>query len=273
MKVSDYISKSIQEYPSLYKDVDYEKSKLKVLCQAFFTIGNGLEFADTENTLEGGYVVDPKMKKDKRGEWIRIKDKPYGTEKYKPLPEGYFDSVVYYVYAAARPLDTIYKKDKYDDNILFRYSKKVATQEFMEPKLYKAESLYPFHPYPFSKDFSLACDVYYKNIFLQEDWMKELIFLCKRTLEFFIDPEQYKLDSYYPSEASIIKDFKYFQETFKRDGAKGVKNLRKTWVYSPSGECPTMEEVYARKKEAFDNYHKRQISFLKKFLKKFYKPL
>jgi hypothetical protein len=38
MKIKDFISKSIQEYPLLYKDVNYEKSKLKVLNQLFFCV-------------------------------------------------------------------------------------------------------------------------------------------------------------------------------------------------------------------------------------------
>ena len=72
MKIADYISKSIQEYPLMYKDVDYEKSKLKVLNHIFFTNGNGLEMAETENPEDGGYVVRPKHKKDKFGDWERI---------------------------------------------------------------------------------------------------------------------------------------------------------------------------------------------------------
>ena len=55
MKVKDYISKSIQEYPSLYKAATYEESKLLVMNHVFFTNGNGIEFAETENPKEGGY--------------------------------------------------------------------------------------------------------------------------------------------------------------------------------------------------------------------------
>lgn len=66
MKIADYISKCIQLYPTLYKDIDYNKSKLKVLNHIFFTIGNGMEMAKTKNPNEGGYVVDPKYKKIKK---------------------------------------------------------------------------------------------------------------------------------------------------------------------------------------------------------------
>lgn len=85
MKIADEISKNIHEYPNLFKKVDYETSKLEVLNHLFFTIGNGYEFAYTENPNEGGYLIEPKYKGD-----IRVFDKPYGVLKYKELPNNYF---------------------------------------------------------------------------------------------------------------------------------------------------------------------------------------
>jgi len=270
MKIADYISKSIQEYPSLYKDVDYEKSKLKVLCQIFFTNGNGLEMAETDNPKEGGYVVEPKHKKYKKtDDWIRIKDKPYGKEKYKPIPDGYFESITYYVYASEHPIETIYRKGKYgDDKIYFRYDKKVDS-EFRQPKLYKAESLHPFSPYPFSKGFSIACDVFYDGVFLQDDWMQELIILCKRTMEYFNDENQYKNNSYYPTENKIKQDLNYFKERFNKDGLKGLTDLRKTWGYEAKETLPDYAEIETRKNNSWKKFHKEQLDFLAKFLKKY----
>ena len=148
MKVADFISKSIQEYPSLYKDVNYEKSKMKVLDHVFFTIGNGMEIAEPPDGEAGGYVVSPKYKRDRiTDEWVRRKDKPYGKEKYKKLPSDYFDSVVYYVYGSDRPLDTIVKKDdSYSDSVYLRFPKR-SEEKNREPRLYKAESIGPFSPY------------------------------------------------------------------------------------------------------------------------------
>ena len=54
MKIADCISQFIQEYPLLFKDVDYEKSKLKVLNHIFFKTNNGLKLAKTKNKKEGG---------------------------------------------------------------------------------------------------------------------------------------------------------------------------------------------------------------------------
>lgn len=215
---------SIKTYPGLYKDVDYEKSKMKVLDHVFFTIGNGLEMAQTAKPEEGGYVVDPVVS-EIDGEWKRRNDMPYGQRTVEPLSKNYFDS--------------------------------------------PAKSDYHFHPYPFSKNYSIACNVYYDGVFLQEDWMKELILLCKRTLEFFEDPEQYKHDCYYPTEGSLRSDLRTFEDTLKNEGIKGVKNLRKLWGYKPGDTIPTIDELMARKQEAFDTYHKKQVKFLKSFLKRF----
>lgn len=223
----------------LFEDIDYEKSKLKVLCHIFFTIGNGLEMAETDNPNEGGYVVEPKYKKDKKtGDWIRVKDKPYGKEKYKPIPTGYFESIVYYAHANYKPIETLYRKGKYgEDKIFFRYDKKEGI-ELNQPQLYKAESLHPFSPYPFSKDFSIVCDVFYNDIFLQDDWMQELVALCKRTLEYFNDENQYKKHIYYPTKQDL--------KSFQKDG-----------------------EIENKKINNWQDFHKKQIQFLTDFLSKF----
>ena len=81
MKLEDYIKRSISEYPSLYAGVDYESSRLKVLEQIFLVNGNGIEWANTGNPKTGGYAVDPQYVR-RKGEWHRLKDKPYGKEVY-----------------------------------------------------------------------------------------------------------------------------------------------------------------------------------------------
>ena len=198
MKISDYISKIIQEYPSLYKYKNYEESKLRVLDHVFFTIGNGLEMAETEDKAKGGYIVEPKFKRIKgEDEHIRIKDKPYGKEKYRPIQEEYFKYDIYHVSCINRPKDVVFIeyynfKDAY---FLFEQTSKKESfgssivDEILNgvPKLRKIENNHEFSPYPFSKGFSIACDIYYKNLFLQKDWMDELIILCKRTVSKFIE--------------------------------------------------------------------------------------
>ena len=228
MKVKDYISQSIKEFPSLYKDVDYEQSKLKVLCHIFFTIGNGLELAETENPKEGGYVVEPQYDVDRKtDEYIRIEDEPYGEDDCKPLPDGYFD-----------------------DNSHSMY-------------------IHPFSPYPFSKGYSLVCDVFYNDAFLQDDWMEECVILCRRTLEYFNDNTQYNRDSYFPNESQISSDVHYFKQRFDKGGLKGLNGLQKTWGYEVKDSVPDYEEVETRKNKTWDEFHKKQLDFLTKFLTKY----
>jgi hypothetical protein len=271
MKVKDYISKSIQEYPSLYKSSTYEDSKLLVMNHVFFTNGNGVEFAQTEKPEEGGYCVDPKHKKVK-GEWERKIDKPYGKEKSKKIPAGYFDDVIYYVGSMDGLKETIVHKGEFGYKVYYRTAKTAEKRTlFNTPMLIEAEASYKFHPYPFSKGFCLACDLYYGNgeFFLQPDWMEELINLVKRALQFYTTEEEYKEDSYYPDEQKNKSDLKSFEENFKRDGAKGIKYLRKIWSYEISEETPTMDEVRRHNVISFDDYRERQIKFLNDFLNKY----
>jgi len=269
MKIADYISKSIQEYPLMYKDVDYEKSKLKVLNHIFFTNGNGLEMAETENPEDGGYVVHPKHKKDKFGDWERIKDKPYCAVKYKKIPDGYFKSVVYYVYGSGRPLETIHRKDDCGgSNTLFRYEK--TDKEYQKPSLYEAESRSNFSPYPLSKGYALGCDGFYGGQFLQDDWMAELVILCERTLEYFNNHE-YLDHVYYPSDGRVGNDLRAFNEKFEKSGIKGVNELRKIWGYEPKETPVDRDEVLEQKKKSWEKFKNEQFDFLTKFLKKYKK--
>jgi len=267
MKIKDFISRSIQTYPTLYKCDNYYNSKLKVLNQIFFTIGNGYEVAETKIPEEGGYVVEEKYKRNKKtDDYIRIKDKPYGKEKYKELPTDYFDTIIYKVSSLKSPIEVI---NNGEDNVYYRYDKDIEDcEDFYKPKLRKIISNYPFIPYPFSKNYSLICDMYYKNEFMQQDWIDESIILCKETLKYFLNEELYKKNSYYPTEKSIKSDLNQFQESFNQ-GKKEGKKLRKIWGYKVSDICPDIEEITIRKWESWADFHKRQIDFLNKFLSKF----
>jgi hypothetical protein len=261
MKIKDYISRSIQEYPSMYKDVDYEKSKLKVLNHIFFVIGNGLEFARTENPKEGGYICDRSGKNNK----------PYGKEKYKKIPKDYFESVIYYVYASEYPLEVITKKSRYPGGKTYYRYRNSVDSPMREPRLYKAECLGPFSPYPISEGHSLISEVFYKGAFIQEDWLEEAVFLCERTLPYFKNHDEYSGNPYYPSESRIKKDLKYFEDTFADKGEKGVADLRKTWGYPVNENVPTYEEILRKKVKTWEKFQKEQIGFLEKFIKKFKK--
>lgn len=265
MKIKDYISKSIQTYPSLFKSNNYEESKLKVLNQIFFVIGNGMEMAWTENPAEGGYVTEPKMKKDrKKDEWVRIYDKPYGKEKFKPIPDSYFEDVVFYVSSESSALEILTNCGGY--RFLARFDKQTAVNKYFSPRLVEAKADDAFYPYPFSKGNSIACDVFYNKLFLQDDWKEELFFLCRRTLQFFEDEEQLKNDFYFPNEKRINRDIRHFNEVFSKEGSVGVQRLRKLWDYDYLDIVPTYEEIKTKKWVEFENYKIKQVEFLKAFL-------
>jgi hypothetical protein len=87
MKLEDNIAKSIKDYPSLFKDSNWEKSRIKVLDHLFLTIGNGFEW-----TLDG-YLAESVCKKKGRG---FKKPEKYGKEKFSWRPDqSWFDSKIY----------------------------------------------------------------------------------------------------------------------------------------------------------------------------------
>jgi len=268
MKIKDYISRSIQSYPTLYKCDSYYESKLRVLNHIFFTNGNGLEVAETENSEDGGYVVEPKYKMDiKTDNWNRIKDKPYGKEKYKELSKDYFDSIIYQVCGLESPIEVI---NNGGDNVYYRYDKKIKDREdFYHPRLVEIIKDNSFSPYPFSKNFCIICDVYYNNLFMQPDWIEESIILCKETLKYFFNEELYKKDVCYPTENSIKRDFNHFQEREKEGGSNSIKELRKIWGYKDSDVCPDIEEIKNHKWDSWILFRKRQIDFLNDYLTRF----
>lgn len=273
MKIKDFISRSIQTYPTLYKSENYYESKLKVLNQIFFTVGNGYDVAETEIPEEGGYVVEPKYKHDRKTDsYVRIKDKSYGKDKYKELPENYFDTIIYTVSGFKSPIEVI---NNGSDNVYYRYEKitedicNIKDMDFYNPTLREVITKYPFGPYPFSENHSLICDMYYKNEFMQPDWVEESIILCKETLKYFYNEDLYKKNSYYPTDNNIRVDLKRFKEREKEDGVKGIKELRKIWCYKDSEILPDIEEVKARLCESWNDFYKRQVDFLNKFLERF----
>lgn len=222
MKIKDYIAKSILQYPGLYKAKNYEESKLQVLNQIFFTLGNGLEFAQTEHPGQGGYIIEPEYVENNHGDWIRLNDEPYGKRTSKPLPKNLFDS--------------------------------------------ESESNYPFHPYSFCDEIGLLSEILREEHFLQDDWMAELVYLCKRTLEFFNDPEQYKYDCYYPSEGNLNKEVYWFSECKTK---AAIRQMRHDNGYKPSDVVPTRQEIFNHSLSIFEEYKKRQIKTLEDVLKKF----
>jgi len=259
MKIKDYISKNIQEYPSIFKAKNYEESKLLVLNHTFFVFGTGLELAKTKNVKQGGYVTYPKLKKH-----IRQFDLKYGKETYMPIPNDYFETKLFYIcnYPELKNIFTINGVTyfKYDSN-KFKFGTK--------PIFLEASTEEQFYPYPFSKEYSLVCKIFYEDLFLQEDWLKELINLVKRALIYFENPEEYKSDCKFPSEKRIQKEVIRFQEVFEKEGSDGIIRLKELWNYPVVNFSIDFEEIEKNINYIWEQYKTKQIDFLNKFLEKY----
>jgi len=92
-KLDLHIAQSIRKYPSLYRDVTYEKSRLKVLDQLFFVIGNGYEWSPKGTLVEGF----PEKKRPKVSRSLKFDDdywtKPLFETSYLTDPEGFTHDV------------------------------------------------------------------------------------------------------------------------------------------------------------------------------------
>jgi hypothetical protein len=264
MKVADFISQQIQTMPSFYKSRDYEQSKLKVLDNAFF-YPTGKVLALTEKMLDGGYVTEEKFTK-KKGKRVRALDKPYGTEKFKALPKKYFECDVYQVDSDEKPIDFVVQESAtFGLNVYARFWK--DPNNHIVPKLKLCFSEYEFAPFHGTKTCkSIANQVHYEKAFLQNDWLKELIFLCQYSLNFYHDPEAVKRSFWFPKEHKVAMKKQVFQDAFDKKGAKGVEELQKLWQYPVTGIIPTDEELYGQQLQIFEKHKTDEIAFLTDFL-------
>ncbi len=241
MRLEAYIRKIIFTYPSLFKDVNYEKSRIKVLGHIFWTIGNGLEIAYTKDKSKGGYVTHDTYYR-KGGEWTRRYDKPYGREKFIELPKWFFNTKLTEEYELTKGMSNI--ADKTHPTI-------------------DLESTHSYRPYPFSTKYSIGCKVLEGEIVLQEDWRNGLQDLIEETWKYFNDKERYKKDSYYPNEGYINRTTFSFSQGKEKGG---VRKLRESWGYEPSDEVPTREEIIQKGEKTWKKYRERKIAYLQKFI-------
>ena len=265
MKIKDYVSREIQTYPSLYKSENYEISKLKVLSKAFFLGTAHSTLAWTENPTNGGYIVTCHFRKNKKtNEWVRVFDKPYGQEKFKELPDSYFEDRIFYVNYQDKAKEIfIDKRDFSPYNCLITFNK---IEHRRPPMLIEAKCNLNFTPDSINKDYSAVCKILYAKLFLQDDWKEALSFLCQKSLDFFENETQYKSDFCYPTEKLINREIRYFNDAYVRQGAEGVVILRKSFGYNDSDILPNFQEIETRKWQSFENHKNKQIEFLKEFL-------
>ena len=143
MRLLHFVKKLINEYPILFSYPDFYSSQIRVLDQAFGVIGNGLEWAQTQNKYDGGYLCNPIYSEHNEMEDERLNDPPYDESSYN----------------ISLQLGT-------KTNRIFSAS--------------NSDNFFAWHPYPaFDKKFSPL----WRTDFIQEDWkMGALWWLseCKR---------------------------------------------------------------------------------------------
>lgn len=267
MKLEDFVAKSIYEFPTLYKDVDYQKSRLKVLGHVFLTCGNGFDLAYTKDPSKGGYYTYAKHRKRKL-EYLRCYDAPYGKDKFPALPDDFFDVPIFYLYKADIEMYEVDRK-RYGEKSQYlrvrgdidRFALKRDFDGSMKLSLSEAKATYEFHPYPFSANYSAYGDLK-KGGFLQPDWIQGLIDISRASLDYYTDPEKNKTDSYHPSRTieSSVRDFE------KAASPDGVRELRKRYGYTDSDQIPTLDEITEHRNLSWQDFLARQIAILEEFL-------
>lgn len=267
MKLKDYVFKSIREYPSLYKDVDYEKSKLKVLNHTFFVTGNGLKIAYAKVKMEGGYITYPKFKSDNENEdgfRVRIFDEPYGKETFPSLPENYFENPIYTIYSSAREIACT----RLHERIEIQYEKK-DIDKYGEPRIIECKSNYPFIPSLDTRFNRILLDILEEKVFLQQDWLEALIFLCEKSIEFYNDYSQSKRHYYYPSNYQIKTKMQDFKDVLESNGVLALNDMQFKNGYKISDTLPDYKEVKAECRKQWEKHQNNQVEFLNSIISKF----
>lgn len=166
MFLEEAVAYSIKKHPILYRDVDYKKSRIKVLNQFFNVIGNGQKWFD-------GYCAEIKFRR-KNGEYERY-FLPYGKERCSPK----------------------FRKDYFiSDNIIgmFKTKRDKKYNHVMGLTWENEDNRYPFRPYPISSDFSLITQI---PSDVRSDWLEGANEICQIGLYFFNNPQCFKHDTFF----------------------------------------------------------------------------
>ena len=219
MKVIDCVNMNINAYPSLYMLRNYEESTFAVLHHYFIVLGNNIKWSYTNDPKTGGYLTNPKHK-EIHGEWVRIKDKPYGKEKHKIDPRAFKEKIFYFV-----EIDTgrsgegfITSSKLYKCKIIFESDLKELKKRYRicESHIDYVHGFHTHHYYPvnmrslidnpypnFSKRFSCFWDI--DPRFIQDDWRLAGINHLKHWQKYFSDKERVKGYHYYKDPAGLKK--------------------------------------------------------------------
>ena len=194
--LNNVVNYCITDFPVLFKDVNYEKSRIKVLDHLFIVIGNGYEWARPNNHSEGGYLTEPDYVEVEEVAYtttVRAADAGYDPhEKPIEIPDNYFEL-------------TIHINTEDEDINGYTISRQLVLGAKEE-----------YRPYEISEysGISMIPD----NV--KPDWLEGANDIANRILEFYSTESQYINHRRYPTE-KLIK--KYF-------GTKKEKELERDWI-------------------------------------------
>jgi hypothetical protein len=148
MKLNTLICSAILNYPSLHKDENFHKSKLKVLDHLYFVIGNGFRW--------------------KNGQLVELS---FGTREPRiivtHLPEEFF---------------TDYKILRKDRHGIPNYS--IENGFLKETRWWEENSYYPVHFYPLCENYS---NVFLIPDNVKKDYMEGAIFVTAEAKKFYTE--------------------------------------------------------------------------------------
>ena len=262
MKLEHVINWSIINYPTLYRDVTLERSRLKVLNQLFFVIGNGFEWHKDGFLFDGNKrnfrKILPKGFFEKNLYTVAI------TPKSIPLVKKRIADRFYYIKKNSRfrEVDVIFEAKDDDDALPFYREFEKKLKKDLPTFIYKARSEDPNQPYPLSQYSALVEIVNGKTNSLhqnnfdlvpQEDWLKGCAEVAKDALDYFNDENRNLIDFHHADRtiAEMTRDFK------RGDADKWLKNMK------PSETA----NQYAWRQ--WNEYRNEQIGLLEAFFAKF----
>ena len=169
MTLDDTVAKSIHDYPTLFKDTNWEKSRIKVLDHLFFTAGNGYHWFD--GYLATCFEKDPKSECGVK----KVDIKKYGKVTFSWRPtQAWFDKKVY-----RDMLEGLSPKAK-------KFIKKEIKEnpKFKDLGLMEDRSIYEPSPFPLS-EYSLVFQTQ-KNV--KPDWLAGAIETMEWGLNYWDQP-------------------------------------------------------------------------------------
>ena len=264
MKLEHAINWSIYNYPTLYRSKTHSESRLKVLDQFFFTIGNGLEWHKDGFLFEGNQrnfrKTLPKDFFEKNLYTLTI------IPKSIPLIKKRMDDRFYYMTKKSRfqEVDVIFEAENDEEALPFYKDLEKKQRKDLPSYVYEARSAYPNEPYQLCEYSALVEILNGKvnsprqesfDLVPQSDWLQGCIEAAVDALDYYNDTDR-NCNNFNHAHKLIAE--------MNRDVQRGVI-LPEKWLKN----MKTSETIEQYAWRIWDDIRKEQINILSAFLAKF----